>query len=190
MSNLEKAIKILNSGGLVIFPTDTAFGIGCRIDNPESIKRLFEIRKRPENKPSPVLVSSISMAEDYVSELPDNVRNLMEKYWPGGLTIILRGNNKVPELVSARTQTVGLRMPDNQAALSLIEGIGVPILGPSANFSGKETPFVFEEIDPELAKLADYVLKGKTKSEHLSSTVIDCTNKDWKILREGAVKLK
>lgn len=189
MNELDKAVQILKNGGIVIFPTDTAFGIGCRIDNNESVKRLFELRKRPENKPFPVLVSSIDMAQAY-SELPNRTQILMEKYWPGGLTIVLKKNNRVSDLVSAGTGAVGLRMPDNKTALALIEKVGVPILGPSANFSGEETPFKLEDVDKKLLSLVDYVLEGDTKGENLSSTIVDCTKVNWKILREGAVRLK
>ena len=90
-SDIDKAIGVLNKGGIVIFPTDTAFGIGCRIDNKKSIERLFRIRKRPKNKPTPVLVDSIEMAQKYLLPITDEeVRNnLMKKYWPGALSIIL-----------------------------------------------------------------------------------------------------
>src|SRR6266581_654728 len=90
MEQIEQAVKVLNDGGIVIFPTDTAFGIGCRIDNSEAIKRLFAIRKRPETQAAPVLVSSLDMAQDYVLPIPGGVvEKLVKPYWPGALTIIL-----------------------------------------------------------------------------------------------------
>lgn len=190
MDRVSEAAKILNDGGVVIFPTDTAFGIGVRIDDENAVRKLFELRKRAENKPVPVLVSSVLMAKGYVKELPKNVEKLMEKYWPGGLTIILQANDNVSRLVSGGTGTVGLRMPDNKIVLSLIENVGVPILGPSANFAGEATPFTREEIDPELVNLVDYVLDGETKGRGMPSTVIDCTKTPWKIVREGAVKVE
>ena len=89
MTQIDRAIKILNNGGIIIFPTDTAFGIGCRMDNFHAVERLFKLRRRPVTQATPVLVSSMDMAEYYLySPLPDNVRHLMKKYWPGPLTIV------------------------------------------------------------------------------------------------------
>lgn len=191
MSNLAEAIKILKQGGIVIFPTDTAFGIGCRMDSEQSVKKLFEIRKRPVNQATPVLVSSVGMAEAYfLSPLPDNVRHLMEKYWPGGLTIVYPCQDaKVPSLVRGGRENLGVRMPDHEIALKLIEGVDVPILGPSANFHGEKTPYTYNDLDPDLVKLVDYVLKGDCKIGHVS-TVVDCSVVPWKILRQGAIKIE
>ena len=190
--DIDKAIGVLNKGGIVIFPTDTAFGIGCRIDNKKSIERLFRIRKRPKNKPTPVLVDSIEMAQKYLLPITDEeVRNnLMKKYWPGALSIILPCKaDKVDKLVRGEGNTLGVRMPNHKIALSLIRGVGLPILGPSANFQGDKTPYNLKDLDPKLVKLVDYVLSGDTGFKKLPSTVIDCSKKPWKILRKGAVKL-
>ncbi|MEK7166582.1 MAG: L-threonylcarbamoyladenylate synthase, partial [Patescibacteria group bacterium] len=122
--------------------------------------------------------------------LSKNVRHLMDIYWPGGLTIICPCKiNATPPLVRGRSSTLGVRMPDHELTLKLIEGIGVPILGPSANFHGFPTPYRFNELDPELIKLADYVVPGETKTK-AASTVIDCSVTPWKILRQGSVEVK
>ncbi len=190
MENIEKAISVLNNGGIVIFPTDTVYGMGCRIDNEEAVKRLFTLRKRPETQATPVLVNSIKMAEKYfVSPLPDNVRRLMKQYWPGGLTVIYPCKIElVPKLVRGGGKNLGIRMPDHNTVLSMIKKLGIPILGPSANFHGKPTPYKLEDLDPELLKSVDYVIKGECNKKQ-SSTVIDCSVSPWKILRVGAVKL-
>lgn len=187
--DLKKAIEILNNGGIVIFPTDTAFGVGCRIDREEGIKRLFDVRKRPKDMATPILIDSIEMAKNYVREIPEEVQDLMEKYWPGALTIILPcKTEKVPELVRGGGPTIGIRVPNHEIAIELIKGAGVPILGPSANFHREETPYSFQDLNPELVKLVDFVISGETKLKQ-ASTVIDCSVKPWKLLREGAVKL-
>lgn len=186
---IKKSIAILKSGGIVIFPTDTAFGIGCRIDNPEVVNRLFNIRRRPDGKPSPVLVSNEEMAKQWVDEVPKQARDLMKEYWPGGLTIVLKSTKEeVPELVKGGTDTLGVRMPNHEDMLTVVEGVGVPVLASSANFAGEPTPFTFEQIDPKLIKLADFVLPGEC-SLHEQSTVVDATVTPYTILREGAVKL-
>lgn len=185
-----QAIKVLNNGGIVIFPTDTAFGIGCRIDDDEAVKRLFKIRKRPEKKATPVLVSSLESARNYWKEIPDLVvEQLIKPYWPGALTIILPcKTEKVPSSVRGGGSTLGLRMPDNDILLGIIQEVGVPILGTSANFAGEQTPYKLEDLNPELKKQVDYILPGKCKIKH-ASTVIDCSIEPWKVLRQGAVKL-
>lgn len=189
-TRLEKAISILQEGGIVIYPTDTAFGIGCRIDNQTSVEHLFEIRQRPKNQPTPVLVDSTEMAQEYLEPIPNEVREkLMEKYWPGGLTIILYCNKvKVPKLVRGGGDTLGVRIPTGKVILDIIKGVGVPILAPSANFHGEKTPFTFQDLDKRLLGMVDYVVRGKCLLKK-PSTIVDCTRKPWKIIRHGAVAM-
>ncbi len=191
MSNLNEAIKILSQGGIVIYPTDTACGIGCRIDDEKAVKRLFQIRKRPVIQATPVLIDSIEMAEKYfLSPIADNVRRLIKVYWPGALTIVYKCRTElIPSLVCGGSLTIGLRMPNHDVPLALIEAVGVPILGPSANFHGQETPFSYSQLDPQLLKLVDFVIDGKCSVGNVS-TVIDCVGSPIKIIRQGAVKLE
>ncbi len=190
-TNIDKAVEVFKNGGVVIFPTDTAFGIGCRIDDEKAVNRLFELRKRPKEQATPVLVSSLEMAREYVLEIPQEVEEkLIKKYWPGAVTIVLPAKTKkVLGLVRGGGNTIGIRMPNNQTILSIIKGVGVPILGPSANFHGEKTPYALEELDPELLKLVDYVVQGETSLVGKASTVIDCSVTPWRILREGAMKI-
>lgn len=198
-SNVSRATAILKGGGVVIFPTDTAFGIGCRIDDAQAVERLFKIRRRPTTKATPVLVSGSDMAEKYFAtpppssrlrrESPLQVKKLMEQYWPGGLTIIFYAQTeKIPSLVRGGGTSIGLRQPDHPITLQLIKGVGVPILGPSANFHGEPTPYVFADLDPELVKLVDFVVPGVCILKQ-ASTIIDCTIEPWRIVRQGAVKI-
>lgn len=189
-SDAKKAIEVLKQGGIVIFPTDTAFGIGCRIDNEESIEKLFKIRKRPEDQAVPVLVDTVKMAQEYLLPIPKEVVDkLIEPYWPGALTVILPcKTDKVPRLARGGGSTLGVRIPNHPIARKIIRELKVPILGPSANFSGEKTPFRFDQLNKEIVKLVDYVLLGKC-SNCEESTVVDCSEKPWKILRQGAIEL-
>ena len=189
--DIEQAIKVLRDGGIVIFSTDTAFGIGCRIDDEKAIKRLFEIRKRPETQAAPVLVDKVEMAQEYLVPFPqDVIDKLIKPYWPGALTIILCCNKvKVSSFVRGGRSTLGVRIPNHPIALSLIKGVGVPILGPSANFHGEKTPYCFKDLDPNLIALVDYIVEGECIIKQ-PSTVIDCSIKPWKIIRQGAIKIK
>jgi|SRR3989344_4617728 len=190
-NEIIKAVKILKNGGIVVFPTDTAFGVGCRIDDEKAVKRLFEIRRRPKEKATPVLVDTVIMAQNYLMPIPkDVIDNLIEPYWSGALTIILPCQiKKVPALVRGEGSTLGVRIPNHPVVRSIIKNVGVPILGPSANFHGERTPFKFEDLDPKFIKLVDYVVPGECTIKQ-PSTVINCSVKPWKILREGAIKVQ
>lgn len=184
----ETAIEEFKKGKIGIFPTDTAFGIGCRIDNEVAVERLFELRRRPKNKPTPVLVASLEMAEEITKmSVSDSVRKLAEKYWPGGLTLVLpNSNDMISKLVVGELNTLGVRMPAYRDILVIIRELGIPILAPSANFAGEATPFSFEEINPDLLSLVDFYIEGASLGES-ASTVLDCTKKPFNILRQGAV---
>jgi L-threonylcarbamoyladenylate synthase len=189
MNDIQKAVEILNNGGIIIFPTDTAFGIGCRIDNPEAVDRLFKIRRRPATQPMPVLVDSMNTALAYLDSPSDIVRRLMKEYWPGALTIIARcKTNLIYSPIRGGGKTVGLRMPNHPTILKIIEAVGVPVLGPSANFHGDPTPYSAADLNPELVKLVDYVVQGECSVKQ-ASTVVDCSVIPYKILRRGAVAL-
>jgi L-threonylcarbamoyladenylate synthase len=129
------------------------------------------------------------MAEKWVEEISPQVRALMDSYWPGGLTLILPTNREdIQSLVKGGTSTLGVRMPDHTELLQIIENVGVPIIGSSANFEGETTPYVFDDLDSELVDLVDYVLPGECKTKQ-ASTVLDCTAVPFRVLREGAVTL-
>jgi len=186
---LSKAVEILNQGGIVVFPTDTAFGVGCRLDKTKAIQRLFEIKNRPTNQPIAILVNSTEMAKDYWLSLPRKVKKLMNKFWPGGLTIVYPcREDKVPSLVRGGKKNLGVRMPDHEIPLQLIKAVGVPLATTSANFSGQPTPYKFEDLGLDFLDLVDLFIPGKCPVG-LVSTVIDCSQKPWKILREGVVKI-
>lgn len=187
---MKDALEIVSTGGIIIFPTDTAFGIGCRIDNHAAVDRLFNIRRRATTQAMPVLVSSMHMSLSYYLDPSDIVRHLMKEYWPGALTIVAScKTNLIYSPIRGGGKTIGLRMPNHQAILKIIEEVGVPILGPSANFHGDPTPYSTADLNPELVKLVDYVVLGECAVKQ-PSTVVDCSVTPYKIIRQGAVKLE
>lgn len=190
MNNIQQAVESLKAGCIGIFPTDTIYGIGCRIDNEEALKKLFAIRQRPEEKAVLAVVDSIAMAEKYV-RIPQKVRTmLIDKYWPGGLTIVLPCiTDNVPWLARGGGKTLGVRQTSHPVLLQLLQGVGVPIVAPSANFAGGATPKKFEDIDKKLISLVDFALDLPTGGSE-PSTVIDCSTDTWKILRLGAVNVR
>lgn len=190
MNNIDEAIHKFKNGKIGIFPTDTAFGIGCRMDDKDAVKKVFEIRNRPSEKAVLVLVSSIKMAEEYVEEIPYDVREkLLSKYWPGGLTVILKcRKDKVMPIVRSNGETLAIRLPDSRKLLEIIEKVGVPIIAPSANISGGKTPLTLDEVSKELQSRVDFVLSGSCTIKGVS-TIVDCSKKPWEIVREGVVEL-
>lgn len=188
---VQEGLKVLRDGGVVIFPTDTAFGIGCRMDDEEAVKKVFSLRKRPFNQAVPVLVSGKAMAEQYTLNIPSNVeKKLIDVFWPGALTIVLSANLKtVSPLVRGGDITIGVRSPNHLIPLSLINSLEVPLIGPSANFHGENTPYQLSDINPKLFALVDYVIPGVCSLKR-ESTVVDCTVDPWKVLRQGAINLE
>lgn len=187
---IQKAIQVAREGGIIVFPTDTAFGIGCRIDREDAVERLFKLRHRPLTKAVPVLFDSLEMVKAYTRNLnQDCIDTLIKPHWPGALTIILSANlEKVPSLIRGGESTIGVRIPNHKDALALIQGVGVPFVGTSANFAGEPTPYTFSDLDPELLEVVDYVMQGECTLKK-ESTVIDTTIFPWKILRQGAVSI-
>ena len=177
--DLKKAASILKSGGIVIFPTDTVYGIGCRFDDSKAIDKLYLIKKTPVDQNFPILVSDINQVNK-LAKVTQVAEKLISKYWPGALTIVLESLDGLTKL--------GFRMPDSNLVKSLIAEVGVPIIGTSANFSGQTSPKTYEELDPEFMKLAGFVIKGGCQ-KGIESTVVDATFDPPKIIRQGVVKL-
>lgn len=189
MNRIQQAASILEQGGIVIFPTDTVYGIGCRIDFANSVDRLNKLLRRPHIQPLPVLVNSQEMAEKYLQPLSDKIYGLMNKYWPGGLTIVYYCRTRlVSKAVRGGGNTVGVRIPDHDIPQQLIEKVKVPLVGTSANFHGAKTPCKINDLDQNLLQMVDATVVGDCKLRQ-ASTVIDCTQEPWRILRQGVVKL-
>ena len=176
---LNRAADILKRGGIVVFPTDTVYGIGCRWDFPKSVERIYQIKNTPKTQPFPILVATGSQAKE-IAKINETAQKLMDKYWPGTLTIILN--------IKGSDQKIGVRLPDSNVTRALIEQVGVPIIGTSANIHGRGAVRTSKELDPNLIKQVDYVLEGKCEGG-VESTVVDASVDPPKILRQGAVYL-
>lgn len=191
LKEIEKVVTILKDGGVVIFPTDTVYGVGCRFDNQDAVNRLYKIKGAPQAQFFPILVSKITQVKR-LAKVNNSAEKLMREYWPGGLTVILiKSSDLKPGLKQLRKpglrhNKIGFRMPDSDLVRSIIDKVGVPIIGTSANFHGKSVPRSFEELNPEFVKLADFVIKGKCQGG-IESTVVDTTVDPPAIIRQGAV---
>ena len=173
------AADTIRSGGLVVFPTETVYGIAANLLDDKAITKLYDVKQRPKNKPFTVHISDVRMIEKLGCKVTTSARALIKKFWPGPLTIILKSEDG---------KTIGFRMPANKIALSLIKHAGVPIVAPSANLSGERAPASVEEAMKGLDGKVDMVIDGGKTDIGLESTIIDMTVTPPKILREGAIK--
>lgn len=186
--NFQEIAKSLKDGGIVVFPTDTVYGVGVSMASPKGLEKLYSITKRPKGKPVILLIDDVSWVEKLTSDIPKNARKLISAFWPGALTIIFNASKKVPPEITADGK-IGLRIPQNLTAIRLIKELGMPIATKSANFSEQQTPSQFLDVDFELLNLCDWAIDGKI-SLKIASTVLDISGKKIKIVREGAVTRK
>ena len=187
VDEIEQAAGEIRKGNLVLFPTETVYGIGANALDEEALKKIFVAKGRAQDNPLIVHVSNIKMVEKIVDNIGPIERKLIEKFWPGPLTIIFKRKNQevIPNVVTANLGTVGIRMPSNIVAKELIEIAGVPIAAPSANISGRPSGTKVEDIISELDGKVSYILDGGSTDIGLESTVIKVSGDKIDILRPG-----
>ncbi len=184
---LIQPANVIKSGGIVVFPTETVYGIGANGLNENAVKRLYEVKQRPFNKPISLLVNSIDMINEIAKDITELEYDLMRKFFPGPLTIILKKKDIVPNIVTANSNTVGVRMPANETALKLIEYAGVPIATPSANISGKPSATNLKEVMGNFGEEVDYYIDGGTSKIGIASTIVQVIDEVPHILRQGSI---
>lgn len=184
--NLILAAEIIKSGEIVAFPTETVYGLGADGLNIAACKKIFAAKGRPSDKPLSLHVASLEMAST-IAKIDSRAEKLFEAFCPGALTIILPKNKIVPDFVTGGLSSVGIRFPANDVALSLIKLSGCPIAAPSANLSGKIPPKTAQEVFDNLSGRVEVILDGGACKFGISSTIIDLTASEPKILRHGAI---
>jgi len=184
---IKEAAQIIKNGGIVVFPTETVYGIGVNALDETAIKKLYEVKERPLNKPISLLVNSMEMVEKIAKEISEVEYNIMKAFFPGPLTIILKKKDIVPNIVTANCETVGVRMPANEIALKLIEYAGTPIATPSANISGKPSGIDIKQIKEQFGEKVEYYIDGGTSQIGLASTIVQIIDEVPFILREGLI---
>ena len=184
--NLNLAAEMIKKGEIVAFPTETVYGLGADGLNVEACRKIFIAKGRPSDKPLSLHVASLEMAEK-IARITAQAEKLFKMFCPGALTIILSKNKIVPDYVTGGKSSVGIRFPANDVALSLIKFSGVPIAAPSANLSGKTPPKTAQEVFSDLSGKIPLILDGGQCKFGISSTIIDLTRSEPKILRHGAI---
>lgn len=188
--SVEEAAAILNSGGVVAFPTETVYGLGAGICHPEALLQLFRAKGRPADNPLIVHISSVQQVAEVASEVSLQAAKLIERFFPGPLTLVLKKNHSVPYSVTAGLETVGVRCPANPVTREFLRLACCPVAAPSANRSGLPSATSWEAVMQDLDGKIDCLLKGTPSTIGLESTIVDCSGMRPVLLRAGAITLE
>jgi len=189
---IEQVVDVLRNGGIIIYPTDTIYGLGCDITNQKAIEKICQIRGiKPDKANFSFVCHDLQNISEYVKPIDTSVFRLIKKALPGPFTFIFEASNKVPKLLSSKKKAVGIRVPDNSIAREIVKQLGNPILSTSIR---DEDEILEYSTDPELIHekfedLVDLVIDGGYGG-NVASTVVDCTTGDFTVLREGKGKLE
>lgn len=190
-NEIATAARELQLGELIAFPTETVYGLGAVATNEPAVKRVYAAKGRPSDNPLIVTVSSFEMAKEYISQIPPMAEKLVEQFWPGSLTLIFEAKEgALPRAVTGGLKTAAFRMPDNQVTCDLISQVGLPLVGPSANSSGKPSPTTAQHVFHDLEGRIAGVVDDGACQVGVESTILDLTTTVPTILRPGAVTLE
>jgi L-threonylcarbamoyladenylate synthase len=184
---VDEGIKIILSGGLVAFPTDTLYGLGAGAYVETGVERIFRVKKRPPEMALPLLLADTAQIPEIASEVPEYAWRLIERFLPGGLTLVVRRTHRVKDIITGGSNTVAFRIPDHPVPRALIRGSEMPITGTSANVSGQPNPLTYEEVCRQIGDKVDLVIKGGAPPHGKESTVVDVTGDAPVILRPGVI---
>ncbi len=184
---LKEAADIINIGGLVAFPTETVYGLGADGLNVKAVKKIYQAKGRPSDNPLILHISDIKQLKDLVAEITPIAKILMDKFWPGPMTLVMKKQSIVSDTVSGGLDTVAVRLPENEIARNLINYANKPIAAPSANSSGRPSPTKAQHVFEDLNGKIDMIIDGGSCEVGLESTVIDVTGQKAVILRPGRV---
>ncbi|MCB0271675.1 MAG: threonylcarbamoyl-AMP synthase [Bdellovibrionales bacterium] len=182
-----KALQAFREGKLVAAPTETVYGLTAPIDKPELIEKIFTIKQRPFSSALSIQVSTVEMAKMYTDQWSQFTQNLVQKYWPGPLTLVVKSNDKISNLITANTGFVGLRMPDQNLTLELIKHLGVPIAAPSANPHTLPAPTNAQQVRSYFKEEDVYIIDGGPCTFAKESTIIKIIDDEIEFLRIGAI---
>ncbi|MFO7945216.1 MAG: L-threonylcarbamoyladenylate synthase [Armatimonadota bacterium] len=183
---LDHAAAALRSGKIIVIPTDTVYGLACAISDAEAARKVFELKRRNAAMPLPVLVGSLQQVRDVAASVPDDLRTLADRHWPGPLTMIVPKSEAISDVLTGGCDTVGVRMPDHPVTLRLLQRFG-PIAATSANISGHPAPVTVQDIEQGILDGVSIVIEAGACPLGRASTVIDLTQTQPTILRKGPI---
>lgn len=187
---IDQAAEFLKIGETVAFPTETVYGLGANGLNPVAVRKIFSAKGRPSDNPLILHVAELEQVEKIVTSIPDLADLLMQRFWPGPLTLVLPKREVVPAEVTAGLETVAVRMPAHPVAQALLRSAGVPVAAPSANLSGKPSPTRAEHVWQDLQGRVAAIVDGGETGVGLESTVLDLSTSEPYLLRPGGVSLE
>ncbi len=187
---IEEAANIIKNGGLVLFPTETVYGIGADGLNPEAVQKIYSLKGRKQDKPLILLISNKEMLNEIVEDINEVESKLIEQFWPGLLTIVFKKKACVPDIVTGGKDTVGVGLSSGEIARQLIQASNCPIAAPSANFAGEPNGTAVEKMSDALKNKVDCIIDGGESENDLASTVVRVIDGVPKILREGKITLE
>ena len=183
---IEKGVKILQKGGVIAFPTDTVYGLGADAFNCAAVERVFKIKNRSKRQQLPILIADIERLTTLAEPIPEITWFLARRFWPGGLTLVLPKIDTMPAYL-APGPTIAVRIPNHPVCLALIQHLGDPIIGTSANISGRPAALTAEEVGQQLGGKIDLIINGGQCPGGKESTILDITHEPPIILRQGII---
>jgi L-threonylcarbamoyladenylate synthase len=187
---IGQAAEIIKRGGIVAFPTETVYGLGADAFNPIAIARIFEVKKRPYFDPLIIHIARPADLEKIVLNIPSKAKKLIDRFWPGPLTLVLPKRQEVPDIVTAGLPTVAVRIPSHPIALELIELADCPIAAPSANPFGYVSPTTADHVRDQLGDQVDFILDGGSCEVGVESTIVSFVEGEPRLLRPGGIPLE
>lgn len=187
---ISVAANAIKKGKLVVFPTETVYGLGANAFDDAAIRKIFIAKGRPSDNPLIVHIANMKDLKNITKTIPETAKILINSFWPGPLTLVLHKHEEIPYTVTARLESVAVRMPSNKIALTLIKMSGVPIAAPSANISGRPSPTSAKHVIEDLFGKVDIIIDAENSKLGLESTVIDLTCKTPTLLRPGAITIE
>ena len=187
---ISEAAHIIKHGGVVVFPTRSLYGLGADAFNARAVNRIFCIKKRPISKPILVLVEDEDQLHRLAATVPPAATAIMEKFWPGRVSIVFQAKEGLSTDLTAGTKKIGIRLPGHNIASALVSALGSPVTGTSANISGNAGCFQVDDLDKKISDSVDLILDAGPLKGGAGSTVVDVTHKMPLILREGELSQK
>lgn len=181
---IKQVVECLRQGGVIIYPTDTTYGIGCDIFNRKAVKKIFQIKQRDQRKPFSFICNDIAEISDY-AQVSNFAFKVMKRHLPGAYTFVLDATKIVPDSLSTKQKTVGVRIPENEICSAIVKELGHPLVTTSANTSGEDTPQDPRDIEDQMGQMVDFVIDGGISMDE-ASTVISLLDDKIEILRQGS----
>ena len=187
---VKQATTILKQGGIVACPTDTVYGVVAAINIERAVARVYQIKGRPHSQALPILLADKSQIAEVAKVVPPLAWRLADKFWPGALTIVLFKSASVPDIITGGGKTIAVRIANHPIPIAIARGLGVPIVGTSANLSGSPSALTAEEVRSQLGDRVDLIIDGGRCPGGRESTIIDLAGETPLILRQGAIPLE